>query len=88
MYDFTVFFNVDILGRHTSMNEQLYSLPFYRVFLVFVFFIFTGFMFMMANKKLKQMASMRTVLFPKYCPNCGTSVEKSNFCQNCGYRII
>nr|DAL10638.1 MAG TPA_asm: hypothetical protein [Caudoviricetes sp.] len=28
MYDFTVFFNVDILGRHTSMNWQLYSLPF------------------------------------------------------------
>lgn len=56
--------------------------------LFIVFFIFTGFMFIMAHKKLKQMASMRTVLIPKYCPNCGTSVEKSHFCQNCGYRII
>ena len=45
-------------------------------------------MFMMANKKLKQMASMRTVLIPKYCPNCGSSVEKCNYCKDCGCRII
>lgn len=56
--------------------------------LFFVFFIFTCVMFIMANKKLKKMAAMRTILFPKYCPNCGTYVEKSKFCQNCGHQII
>ena len=40
MYDFTVFFNVDILGRHTSMNWQLYSLPFIGRFSFCIFYKF------------------------------------------------
>ena len=59
-----------------------------NVILFLFFFVFTFILFMNARKKLKQMASMRTVLIKKYCHNCGTFVQNSNFCKNCGTKII
>ena len=56
--------------------------------LILFFFVFTLILFIIARKKLKQMAGMRTVLIKKYCSNCGTYVENSNFCHNCGNQII
>lgn len=58
----------------------------YTLFLLF--FIFIGCMFKLAHEKLKEMASINVVLIKKYCPNCGSSVEKCNYCKDCGCRII
>lgn len=70
---------------HGAYDYLIYSS---NIILFFSFFIFTLILFIMARKKIKQMANMRTILIKKYCPNCGTFVEQCNFCQNCGHQII
>ncbi|MEE3343069.1 MAG: PrsW family glutamic-type intramembrane protease [Bacilli bacterium] len=58
-----------------------------KVIFVLLFLAFIVFMYMYANKKIKQYASVTRKIKYKnnYCPNCGTVVN-NNYCPNCGHK--